>query len=115
MITFTRAKCLSCALLVAALAVSAGQIRAQSYAGGSVTVRAPSEGGDLAEGFAEAFKLMTRQPIFISYSDGEHLIVVSGVKSLRAMGAVLRIESERGGTLVIPATRVLSLTDEQPK
>jgi hypothetical protein len=75
----------------------------------------PSEGESLAKGFEAGFREIPTGPIFLTYlQEGSALRTLSGVRSVNAKGAVLVVVTDRGTTLVIPATRVLVLTDERP-
>ncbi len=81
----------------------------------SVRVEMPSEGESLAQGFEQAFSQFSGGPLFLTYEkEGTGLRTLAGVRKLQAEGAVLVINTDKGTTLVIPATRVLSLTDERP-
>jgi hypothetical protein len=81
----------------------------------NVNVSVPSEGEALADGFAHAFSGFSGGPIFLTYEkEGSSLRTLSGIRSVRAEGAVLVVVTDKGTTLVIPAKRVLVLTDERP-
>lgn len=81
----------------------------------NVTVTTPSEGEALAEGYERAFERFQGGPLFLTYEkEGSVLRTISGLRSVRAEGAVLVIVMDKGVTLAIPARRVLSLTDERP-
>lgn len=81
----------------------------------NVTVTTPAEGEALAEGFENAFERFQGGPLFLTYEkEGSVLRTLSGIRSVKAAGAVLVIVTDKGTTLAIPARRVLSLTDERP-
>jgi hypothetical protein len=81
----------------------------------NVTVTTPAEGEALAEGFENAFERFQGGPLFLTYEkEGTVLRTISGIRSVKAAGAVLVIVTDKGNTLAIPARRVLSLTDERP-
>jgi len=104
------------ALLPLALLVSAPLSSVLSAADQpNVTVTTPAEGEALAEGFERAFERFQGGPLFLTYEkEGTVLRTISGIRSIRAEGAVVVIVMEKGATLAIPARRVLSLTDERP-
>lgn len=78
-----------------------------------VDVRA--EGEALAEGFASAFEAIPNTPVFITYSrEDKGFVTLSGIRSVRAVGSVLIIRTDRGPTLAIPARAVVIVTDERP-
>lgn len=81
----------------------------------NVNVSVLSEGEALAEGFERAFEKFSSAPLFLTYEkEGTALRTLAGIRSLRAAGAVVIIVTEKGTTLVIPAKRVIALTDERP-
>lgn len=81
----------------------------------SVRVEMLSEGEALAQGYEKAFDKFSGGPIFLTYErEGSGLRTLSGVRSVKAEGAVVSIATDKGTTIVIPATRVLVITDERP-
>lgn len=81
----------------------------------SVRVEMPSEGEALAKGFEQAFGEFSGGPLFLTYEkEGSGLRTLAGIRSVQAEGAVILIKTDKGTMLAIPATRVLSITDERP-
>ena len=81
-----------------------------------VNVSMPSEGEALADGFEKAFLKFSGGPIFLTYEkEGSSLRTLAGIRSVRAEGAVLIINTDKGSTIAIPAKRVLVITDERPQ
>ena len=79
----------------------------------NVTVRA--EGEALAQGFEDAFHALQNTPVYITYSrEDKGFATVAGIRSVRAVGAVLIIKTDRGPTLALPARSIVVVTDERP-
>lgn len=79
----------------------------------NVTIRSDEEA--LAKGFETAFREFKPSPIFLSYErEDRGVITLTGLRSVRAAGAVLIITLDRGVTYAVPARNVILLTDERP-
>jgi hypothetical protein len=81
----------------------------------TVNVAVRAEGEALAKGFEEAFNSLQNAPIYITYArEDKGFVTLTGIRSVRALGAVLAIRTDRGPSLVIPAKSVVIITDERP-
>ncbi len=79
----------------------------------NVTVRA--EGEALARGFEEAFRSFSTSPVFVTYTrEDKGFVTLAGIRSLRAVGAVVFVTLERGPSLALPARSIVVVTDERP-
>ena len=80
-----------------------------------VNVNIRAEGEALAKGFEEAFSALPNAPVFITYSrDDKGFATIAGIRSVRAVGAVLIIKTDRGPTIALPARAIVAITDERP-
>jgi hypothetical protein len=81
----------------------------------NITVIKRTEGEALAQGYAEAYRYISRAALFLTYQlKGQNAVTLEGFRELKAVGSVLIITTERGNILAIPATDVLSLSSERP-
>lgn len=80
----------------------------------SVHLTVRSEGEALAKGFEEGFNTLNG-PIFITYARQDRgFATLAGIRSVRAAGATVIIRTDRGPTLILPASAILVITDERP-
>lgn len=101
------------ALLAFALALLSPPTRAGETPDVRVTVRADIEA--LARGYEEAFDALPNTPVFLTYArEDKGFVTLSGIRSIRAMGGVLVIRTDRSSTLVLPARSIVIITDERP-
>ncbi len=81
----------------------------------TVNLTVPAEGEALAKGFASAFDALQNTPVYITYTrEDKGFATIAGIRSVRAVGAVLIIKTDRGPTLALPARSIVVLTDERP-
>lgn len=80
-----------------------------------VNVTVPAEGEALARGFEEAFRSFSTSPVFVTYTrEDKGFVTLAGIRSLRAVGAVVFVTLERGPSLALPARSIVVVTDERP-
>jgi len=70
-----------------------------------------SEVKDLANGYAQAFTLLSRPPLTITFQKEGVLRVLEDVKQVRAAGGVVVVEVGRGLIYVINPKDIVYLTD----
>lgn len=100
-----------CALVLAA----AAPIASAAPEAPTVNVAVRAEGEALAKGFEEAFNSLPTAPVFITYArEDKGFVTLAGIRSVRALGAVLLIRTDRGPSLVVPARSIVIITDERP-
>jgi hypothetical protein len=116
---FRRSAAFAAFLVVAGAAPAASNSSAASSAASvqapdvNVTVRA--EGEALARGFEEAFRSFSTSPVFVTYTrEDKGFVTLAGIRSLRAVGAVVFVTLERGPSLALPARSIVVVTDERP-
>jgi hypothetical protein len=81
----------------------------------AVNVSVRAEGEALADGFEAAFAAMTNAPVFITYTrEDKGFATLAGIRSVRAVGSVLIIRTDRGPTIALPARSIVAITDERP-
>ncbi len=81
----------------------------------SVNLSVRAEGEALAKGYEEAFNAIPNAPVFITYArEDKGFVTLAGIRSVRAVGSVLVIRTDRGPTLALPARAVVVMTDERP-
>ena len=81
----------------------------------TVNLTVPAEGEALAKGFSAAFEALQNTPAYITYTrDDKGFATIAGIRSVRAVGAVLIIKTDRGPTLALPARSIVVITDERP-
>ncbi len=79
----------------------------------NVTVRA--EGEALAKGFEAAFEALQNLPVFITFArEDKGFVNLAGIRSIKAVGAVLIVTTEQGTTIALPARAIVVLTNERP-
>lgn len=100
-----------CALLLASLAP---MLNAAPEAP-TVNVAVRAEGEALAKGYEDAFNTFQSVPTYITYArEDKGFVTLAGIRSVRALGAVLVIRTDRGPSLVVPARSIVVITDERP-
>ena len=81
----------------------------------TVNVNALAEVEALARGYQSAFDAIPNSPVYITYERKDKgFTTLSGIRSVKAAGGVLIIRTDRGPTLVVPATAIVVMTDERP-
>ncbi len=81
----------------------------------SVNLSVRAEGEALAKGYEEAFKAIPNAPVFITYArEDKGFVTLAGIRTVRAVGSVLLIRTDRGPTLALPARAIVVMTDERP-
>lgn len=106
---FIAALAVACALLCITPQVVLGAQEAPN-----VHLSVLSEGEALAKGFEEGFNTLNG-PIFITYERQDRgFATLAGIRSLRAAGSTVIIRTDRGPTLILPASSILVITDERP-
>lgn len=113
----------SVALAAFLAAAGAGWAAPSSFSGSSVApIQAPevnvtvrAEGEALARGFEEAYRSFATAPIFLTYArEDKGFVTLAGIRSLRAVGAVVLVTLDRGPSLALPARSIVVVTDERP-
>lgn len=95
--------------------ITLAPLAAASADSSAINLSVRTEGEALAKGFEEAFTSLSNAPVFITYArEDKGFVTLSGIRSVRALGAVLLIRTERGPTLALPARAVVVITDERP-
>lgn len=80
-----------------------------------VNVRTPAEAEVLAKGYADAFSEMSNTPVFIIYERSDKgFNTLAGIRSVRAFGGVVVIRLDRGPMIALPASSIVTMTDERP-
>jgi len=107
-------KTLTTLLLLATLATGFGQSvdAALARPGGAP---APTEVEELARSYAAAFASLTRTPVYLIHSRDDTSTVLSGIKSVRAVGGVLVVQDDKGLTYVMNPRDVVMITDAATK
>lgn len=78
---------------------------------GSTSVNVPTTAAELAEGYAAAIAQMTLKSVVIYIRSEGQIVPIRGVRSARAMGAVLLIEFSAGDRMAVNAEHVIMITD----
>lgn len=111
--TLARPTIASCALLLAFAVAAPGAAHAQNPPAVNLTVTSEAEA--LAAGFSDAYNVMANLPVYLTYArEDKCFTTLTGVRDVRAAGAVLIISTDHGLTLALPARSVVLLTDERP-
>lgn len=77
----------------------------------NTTVNVHSPATDLADGYAAAIPQMTLKSLVIFLKSDGKTVAVKGIRSARAMGAVLLIEFSAGDRLAVNAEQIVMITD----
>jgi hypothetical protein len=78
---------------------------------GTTNVTVPTTASELAAGYAIAIPQMTLKSIVIFAKSEGKIVAIRGVRSAKAMGAVLLIEFSAGDRLAINAENIVMITD----
>jgi hypothetical protein len=74
-------------------------------------ITVPTTASELANGYAQAVQLMTLKSLVIYIRSEGKIVPIKGVRTARAMGAVLLIEFSAGDRMAINAEQILLITD----
>jgi hypothetical protein len=107
-------KTITTLLFLAALVTGFGQ-SVDSGLARPANLPVPTEGEELARGYAAAFASITHTPVYLIHSRDDNSTVLTGIKSVKAVGGVLVIQDERGLTYLINPRDVVMITDAVPK
>jgi hypothetical protein len=76
-----------------------------------VSVNVPTTASELAAGYAVAISNMTLKSLVISLRSEGKIVPIKGIRSARAMAAVLLIEFSAGDRMAINAEHIIMITD----
>ncbi len=77
----------------------------------TTTVNVPTIASELAAGYAQAVSLMSLKSLVIYMRSEGKIVPIKGIRSARAMGAVLLITFSAGDTMAINAEHIIMMTD----
>ncbi len=77
----------------------------------NTTINMRTTAAELADGYAAAIPQMTLKSVVIFLKSEGKIVTVKGIRSARAMGAVLLIEFSAGDRLAVNAEQILMITD----
>jgi hypothetical protein len=75
----------------------------------------PTEVEELARSYATAFASITHTPVYLIHSRDDNSTILTGLKSVKAVGGVLVVQDEHGLTYVLNPRDVVMITDAVPK
>lgn len=78
---------------------------------GTTNVTVPTTASELAAGYAIAIPQMTLKSIVIYAKSEGKTVAIRGIRSAKAMGAVLLIEFSAGDRMAINAENIVMITD----
>jgi len=107
-------KIITALLFLAAMVTGLGQSADPALAH-SASLPVPTEVEELARGYAAAFASLTHTPVYLIHSRDDNSTVLTGIKSVKAVGGVLVVQDEHGLTYVINPRDVVMITDAAPK
>lgn len=107
-------KTITTLFFLAAIVTGLGQ-SADSALAHSASLPVPTEVEELARGYAAAFASLTHTPVYLIHSRDDNSTVLTGIKSVKAVGGVLVVQDEHGLTYVINPRDVVMITDAAPK
>lgn len=102
------------AVLLAASAHAQGQPRTAlptEFPQPNMNVNVPTVASELALGYAHAIPQMTLKSVVIYLKSEGKTVAIKGIRSARAMGAVLLIEFSAGDRMAINAENIVMVTD----
>lgn len=102
------------ALLLAAAMPTFGQSSSSTPAS-SAPVRVNTEVEELARGYAAAFSSIDHTPIYLTLRQGDAMVTLVSVTSLKARAGVLLVELDSGLKYIINPKDVVVITDAPPK
>ncbi len=71
----------------------------------------PTTASELANGYAQAISQMTLKSLVIYLRSEGKIVPIKGLRSARAMGAVLLIEFSAGDRMAVNAEQIVMITD----
>lgn len=75
-----------------------------------------AEGEAIARGFEEAYRLMSRETVYLTYlRDDKGFVTLAEIRQVRALNGVVLITTQSGPLIAIPARAVVTITTERPK
>lgn len=105
-------------LLLAALLAASAHAQAQPRAAlptefpqPNMNVNVPTVASELAQGYAQAIPQMTLKSVVIYLKSEGKVVPIRGIRSARAMGAVLLIEFSAGDRMAVNAEQIVMITD----
>lgn len=78
---------------------------------GPMTVTVPTTAAELARGYADAIPQMSLKSLVIFMKSDGKVVPIKGIRSAKAMGAVLLIVFSAGDTMAINAEHIIMMTD----
>lgn len=102
---------LSLALLPVTATLAATADPTLPAAPATTTVNVPTTASELAAGYAQAVSLMSLKSLVIYMRSEGKVVPIKGIRSARAMGAVLLITFSAGDTMAINAEHIIMMTD----
>ncbi len=104
-------KLLSLALLLLPAAFAAPAEPPPPVVPPSTSINVPTTASELAAGYAAAIQQMTLKSIVIYLRSEGKTVPIKGIRSAKAMGAVLLIEFSAGDRMAVNAEQVVMITD----
>lgn len=106
-------------LLLATVLVTATTVHAQTRPSASeetpptstTNVYVPTTASELATGYATAIQQMTLKSLVIYLKSEGKTVAIRGLRSAKAMGAVLLIEFSAGDRMAVNAEQIVMITD----
>lgn len=78
---------------------------------GTTNVYVPTTASELAAGYAQAIQQMTLKSIVIYLRSEGRTVPIKGLRTAKAMGAVLLVEFSAGDRMAINAEQIVMITD----
>ena len=107
-------KIITTLLFLAAMVTGFGQSVDPGLARPAI-IPVPTEVEELARGYAAAFAGITHTPIYLIHSREDNTTILTGIKSVKAVGGVLVVQDEHGLTYIVNPRDVVMITDAAPK
>jgi hypothetical protein len=109
---FRRLVLLALLLATAGFAAPAGTpVEPQPVAPAPTTVLVPTTASELAAGYATAIPQMTLKSVILYLRSDGKVVPIKGIRSAKAMGAVLLIEFSAGDRMAVNAEQIIMITD----
>lgn len=77
----------------------------------NTTISVPTTASELAAGYAQAIPQMSLKSLVIFLRSEGKIVPIKGIRSARAMGAVLLIVFSAGDSMAVNAEHVIMITD----
>ena len=104
-------KLLILAVVLLPAAFAATTEPAQPVAPPTTNVNVPTTASELALGYSLAIQQMTLKSIIIYLRSEGKIVPIKGLRSAKAMGAVLLIEFSAGDRMAVNAEQIIMITD----